>query len=153
MTHHDHDHRHDHDHDHGHSHSHDHGHSHDHDSHDHSQDHGQDHGHDHGQDHGHDHGHSRDREHTHSHEHCTEHVHGGIRAREVSPMPEREKLVKLLEHWVSHNGDHASNYRQWAEKAAGMNLDNAARMLKEAADLTDAVSERFVKAKESIGNE
>ncbi|MBW2739526.1 MAG: zinc transporter, partial [Deltaproteobacteria bacterium] len=27
-----------------------------------------------------------------------------------------EKLVKLLEHWIKHNDDHAENYRDWAKK-------------------------------------
>jgi len=26
-----------------------------------------------------------------------------------------EKLVKLLEHWIKHNDDHAENYRDWAK--------------------------------------
>mgnify|MGYP000022356956 CR=1 FL=1 len=32
-------------------------------------------------------------------------------------MPFDEKLLKLLNHWIKHNEDHAFNYRNWAEKA------------------------------------
>jgi hypothetical protein len=34
-----------------------------------------------------------------------------------SEMPFDEKLLKLLNHWIKHNEDHALNYRNWAEKA------------------------------------
>ncbi len=118
------------------------------------------HDHDHKHDHDHDHNHSHSHEHQdhghghcHKHEHCHGHNHVGIQSGEAtSSMPEREKLVKLLEHWAGHNDDHASNYRQWAEKAAAMNLKEAARMLEEAAGLTGVVTEKFLKAKESIEN-
>jgi hypothetical protein len=29
-----------------------------------------------------------------------------------------DKLIKLLEHWIRHNQEHAKTYGDWAEKAA-----------------------------------
>jgi hypothetical protein len=65
-------------------------------------------------------------------------------------MSDKEKLVKLLDHWVAHNNDHADNYAQWSGKAEEMGLEQAARLLKDAADLTHAISDKFIKAKETI---
>jgi len=33
-----------------------------------------------------------------------------------------EKMIKLLEHWVKHNDDHAETYRGWAKKAKEKNM-------------------------------
>jgi len=30
---------------------------------------------------------------------------------------EREKLERLLNHWMEHNGEHASEFMAWAEKS------------------------------------
>ena len=30
---------------------------------------------------------------------------------------DEEKLRALLPHWIEHNAEHASEFRQWAEKA------------------------------------
>jgi len=29
---------------------------------------------------------------------------------------ERERLEKLLEHWIEHNRDHTKKYEEWAKK-------------------------------------
>lgn len=34
-------------------------------------------------------------------------------------MNDIERLRKLLHHWREHNEEHASVYREWAEKMAG----------------------------------
>ncbi|NTU43647.1 MAG: hypothetical protein HGA78_11500 [Nitrospirales bacterium] len=31
-------------------------------------------------------------------------------------MTDLEKLARLLNHWMEHNDEHASVYRDWAEK-------------------------------------
>jgi hypothetical protein len=36
-----------------------------------------------------------------------------------------EKIEKMLSHWIKHNEDHASNYRNWAEKAKANGKDKA----------------------------
>jgi hypothetical protein len=55
----------------------------------------------------------------------------------------REKMVKLLEHWMKHNEGHAQTYRQWAETAGAQSMPEVALRLKEAAEATLAVNRRF----------
>ncbi len=49
-------------------------------------------------------------------------------------MEETEKLRVLLPHWIEHNGEHAREFREWAERAgeARNALWDAARLLEEA---------------------
>ena len=49
-------------------------------------------------------------------------------------MKETDKLRVLLPHWIEHNGEHAGEFRAWAERAgpAGDALLDAARLLVEA---------------------
>lgn len=109
-------------------------------------DHNHNHGHHHG-DHHHKH-HDHDHEHDHGHHH---HHHDHDQHQEpISSMSDREKLVRLLDHWVAHNNDHADNYLQWSGKAEKMGLEDVARLLKEAVDLTHAISDKFIKAKDSL---
>lgn len=79
----------------------------------------------------------------HHHHHHDEHKHGG-------EMSEMDKLAHLLSHWREHNNDHASNYRNWADKANGSGKLEAAVFLRQAADMTDHISEIFAKAEEAL---
>jgi hypothetical protein len=54
-----------------------------------------------------------------------------------------EKIEKILDHWIKHNKDHASNYRNWAEKAKANDMEKAASLLEEAADMSLAINEKF----------
>jgi hypothetical protein len=47
---------------------------------------------------------------------------------------EDDKLRVLLPHWIEHNGDHAEEFRKWADRAgqARGELLDAARFLEEA---------------------
>ena len=67
-------------------------------------------------------------------------------------MPFDEKLIKLLDHWIKHNEEHASNYRNWAERAKVNGREDAGRLLEEAAEISLEVNERFQKALASIGD-
>jgi len=58
----------------------------------------------------------------------------------------REKLAKLLEHWIRHNQDHAKTYVQWADQAEAEGLPRVAALLREAAEKNDAVSRAFEQA-------
>jgi len=82
----------------------------------------------------------------HDHHH---HDHGQEQESKTT-MSDKEKLVKLLDHWVAHNKDHADNYTQWSGKAEGMGLEQTARLLRDAADLTHAISDKFIKAKDTL---
>ncbi len=53
-----------------------------------------------------------------------------------------EKMIKLLEHWIKHNEDHAQTYRDWAQK----NKSKAALMLEDAAEMTLSISKKFESA-------
>ncbi len=61
-----------------------------------------------------------------------------------------EKLRKLLDHWIQHNDDHAANYRDWAARARAEGLDETAALLEQAAELTQATSEKFAAAARHI---
>ena len=54
-----------------------------------------------------------------------------------------EKMIKLLEHWIKHNDDHAQTYRDWAQKAKEKNKGKAALMLEDAAEMTLSISKKF----------
>jgi hypothetical protein len=49
-------------------------------------------------------------------------------------MREIDKLRVLLPHWIEHNGEHAAEFRGWAERAGAAKdaLLDAARLLEEA---------------------
>lgn len=81
-----------------------------------------------------------------SSDHHHHHEHSGNQ----NELPFNEKLLKLLEHWIKHNEDHAINYRNWAEKAKSNNLAEAGALMAEAADLSQAVNEKFAKALKMI---
>jgi hypothetical protein len=57
-----------------------------------------------------------------------------------------EKMIKLLEHWIKHNDDHAQTYREWAQKAKEKNKSKAALMLEDAAEMTLSISKKFESA-------
>ncbi len=59
-----------------------------------------------------------------------------------------EKIEKMLSHWIKHNEDHASNYRNWAEKAKAKDMEKAAVLLEEAADMSLAMNAKFEAALE-----
>ncbi len=81
----------------------------------------------------------------HEHHHSHSHGHAGS-----AQMENKEKLKKLLEHWLSHNVDHAENYRKWAAIAREEGMEEAAAILEEAAQLTLSLNDKFSTAAKSI---
>ena len=71
----------------------------------------------------------------------TDHHHHDHEAHDE--MPFDEKLLKLLDHWIKHNEDHALNYRKWAEKAKANGISNAAGLLEEVADMSLTINEKL----------
>ncbi len=57
-----------------------------------------------------------------------------------------EKMIKLLEHWIKHNDDHAETYRDWAQKAKAKNMRKASSLLEDAAEMTQMISKKFEEA-------
>jgi len=58
-------------------------------------------------------------------------------------IPFNEKLDRIIRHWIKHNEDHASNYRNWAENAKANDQHRAAVLLEEAADMSLSVNQKF----------
>ncbi len=59
-------------------------------------------------------------------------------------MNDIEKLRVLLPHWIEHNSEHASEFREWAGRAgaAEAHIEAAAELMEEAnARLADALEE------------
>jgi len=63
-----------------------------------------------------------------------------------SELPFKEKLEKLLQHWLKHNIDHAKTYREWMEKAKAEDMKNIAKQLEEAAAMTIRINEKLEEA-------
>ena len=70
--------------------------------------------------------------HDHNHHHDTQ-----------SALTIEQKMVKLLDHWVKHNNDHAQTYRDWAEKANRNKLLEVESLLNDAAEMTLQINEKF----------
>jgi hypothetical protein len=80
---------------------------------------------------------------THTHEHGHEHHHSH---ETTDILSFDEKMVKLLEHWIKHNEDHAISYRDWAKKAKENNMSDTVSLLEDAADMTVEMNSKFEKA-------
>jgi len=61
-------------------------------------------------------------------------------------MSFEEKLVKLFEHWVKHNNDHAGTYREWAKRAKENDMAQVCALLEDAADITLSLNKKFEEA-------
>ena len=57
-----------------------------------------------------------------------------------------DKLIKLLEHWIRHNQEHAKTYGDWAEKAAAGSKREVSILLNEAVSLSIDLNRKFEKA-------
>ena len=60
-----------------------------------------------------------------------------------SDLTFEEKLLKLLNHWIKHNDDHAGTYQEWMERMKEHHMDEAANLIEEAATLTHRINETF----------
>lgn len=49
-------------------------------------------------------------------------------------LSDREKLTRMVEHWIHHNGDHERSYRDWALRAKRIGIDEVGLLLEKAAD-------------------
>jgi hypothetical protein len=61
-------------------------------------------------------------------------------------MSETDKLRVLLPHWIEHNGEHAYEFRQWAERA-GVSRN----ALVAAADLLEQANTQLAEALDQLG--
>ncbi len=58
----------------------------------------------------------------------------------------KQKLAKLLGHWIQHNKDHADTYQDWGKKAKEEDMGNLAGLLEEASELTLEINKKFTEA-------
>jgi len=84
------------------------------------------------------------------HDHNHGHHHGHHDHEVKSELTFDEKMIKLLDHWLKHNQDHAGTYGDWAEKARQNQLDAVADLLDEVCDLTAKINTRFESAAELV---
>jgi len=61
-------------------------------------------------------------------------------------LSDREKLRKMIEHWIHHNEDHVQSYRQWAGQAEKLGETAVAETLEEAAAVSARMNALFEKA-------
>jgi len=73
------------------------------------------------------------------HEHDHDHHHHDTK----SELTFDKKLIKLLDHWLKHNEDHAQTYLDWAQRAKQHNLEGIGEVLEEVGDLTAEISKKF----------
>ncbi len=132
-------HTHEHIHNHEHEHRHEDGQVH---THEHTHAHTHEHGHDHGQSHEHTHHHLHDHDHEHTHSH--DHVHSVEGGKDV------EILNLLLDHWVSHNQEHAKEYKNWMDKMNAAGQTEVAQGISEAIALMAQADEHLLNAKKAL---
>ena len=63
-----------------------------------------------------------------------------------SDLTFEDKLIKLLEHWLKHNADHADTYREWAERARTHNLSQVAGLLDQVSAMSVGLDDKFKEA-------
>ncbi|MGA2404511.1 MAG: hypothetical protein ABSG91_22875 [Syntrophobacteraceae bacterium] len=80
-----------------------------------------------------------------------EHGHGEAHTHEHGPDKGEEavsgtaKLRRMVEHWISHNEEHARSYRLWASRAREVGHDQPGEILEEIASEIVEQNERFMK--------
>ena len=70
----------------------------------------------------------------------------------VSILSFDEKIIKLLEHWIKHNNDHAKTYMDWAKKLKDNDMNKIGSLLEDAIHMTAQINQKFEEALKFIGN-
>ncbi len=87
----------------------------------------------------------------HRHDHEDHHHHHHKHDKE-SEMSFPEKMEKLLNHWIKHNKDHVETYRKWADKALDEGMTDIARLIEDAAGVSEKVDVALENALERLKN-
>lgn len=61
-----------------------------------------------------------------------------------------KKLSVLIQHWISHNEEHAQEYRKWADRLEAEGLAEIADPIRQAADLVVGSNRQFLSAQEKL---
>ncbi|MFP5212796.1 MAG: hypothetical protein ACLGPL_05400 [Acidobacteriota bacterium] len=83
--------------------------------------------------------HGHDDHHHHSHAHGT--------------LTESERFIRMVEHWIHHNIEHAESYRDWADKARGMGREEVYLILEDVARGTRLLNDNLEKILTLLKNE
>lgn len=107
--------------------------------------------------------HHQDHNHSHcnkEHEHSDNHHHHDNDNRphdhySEGEMPLSAKFSLLLNNWIAHNNSHKESYLSWADKAesdksCAHNLSEAAKFLRQTAELSEKITENLENALKSI---
>jgi hypothetical protein len=63
---------------------------------------------------------------------------------------EKQRLIKLLEHWIEHNDEHGNRFIEEANKAERFGFREAAEEMRNAAKASRSVSDHLWKAFELL---
>ena len=78
------------------------------------------------------------------------HAHEHDREKEGQAVSEVVKLRMMVEHWISHNEEHARSYTLWAGRAREAGCEEPAEILEAIASETIDQNERFMKIMDII---
>lgn len=62
----------------------------------------------------------------------------------------KDKLAKMLDHWVHHNQDHVASYRLWAQRARSEGLPELADVLETVARKSLELTDLLEKARTNL---
>ncbi len=100
-------------------------------------------------------GHEHRHHHHHGHPHKPDAGQGEKTSRNEdgsSSLSMKDKLTKLLDHWVHHNQDHVASYRLWAERARSEGLHTVADTLETVAQKSVELNDLLQKAKTNLAS-
>jgi hypothetical protein len=69
----------------------------------------------------------------------------------MAELSSREKLQRLIPHWIEHNRSHAAEFRRRAETAAADGHAGPAALIENAAALLDRAEAELLAALEQVG--
>ena len=69
----------------------------------------------------------------------------------MNSMTDHEKLRILLSHWANHNGEHAQEYKEWAERAENFGSKEAVSKINAAVEEMSAVNNHLLDALKLLG--
>jgi len=65
---------------------------------------------------------------------------------------DRERLQKLLPHWIEHNAEHAGEFREWAAKVRALSAGDAADDVVHAAEAMEQANKYLQSALGKLGS-
>ncbi len=69
----------------------------------------------------------------------------------MADLSTREKLQRLIPHWIEHNRSHESEFTRWAENAAADGHTSTAALIENAASLLHKAEAELIAALELAG--